>query len=83
MLRNGIDMEIDKNLASEYFDQNGRSLHDLCENPTLLVFLRHQGCTFCRETVSELSEKKEQFESTGIKIAFVTGNKKINKMMLN
>ena len=28
----------------------------LGERPTLLVFLRHFGCTFCRETVADLRE---------------------------
>jgi hypothetical protein len=33
------------------------SLRDqLGERPTLLVFLRHFGCTFCRETVADLRE---------------------------
>jgi hypothetical protein len=33
------------------------SLRDqLGDRPTLLVFLRHFGCTFCRETVAELRE---------------------------
>ncbi len=65
-------MQIDYELTSEYFDQHGNSLYNLCKHPTLLVFLRHQGCTFCRETVSELKEHEELFETTGIKIAFVT-----------
>jgi hypothetical protein len=32
----------------------------LSEEPTLLVFLRHFGCMFCRETVSDLRKAAEE-----------------------
>ncbi|TWU37025.1 peroxiredoxin-like family protein [Novipirellula artificiosorum] len=32
------------------------------EQPVLLVFLRHLGCTFCRETLADLSTRREQVE---------------------
>ena len=50
----------------------GESLADLArENKVLLVFLRHFGCTFCRETMDNLAEKREEIESTGVKIVLV------------
>ena len=37
----------------------GRLRHQLGEGPTLLVFLRHFGCIFCRETLADLREATE------------------------
>ena len=39
--------------------------------PTLVVFLRHFGCTFCRQTMAEVGECRPQIESSGTAIAFV------------
>lgn len=39
--------------------------------PTLLVFLRHFGCTFCREALHELSEKRALIEKQGVKLILV------------
>lgn len=39
--------------------------------PVLLVFLRHVGCTFCREALADLSEKRELIESTGTQLVLV------------
>ncbi len=39
--------------------------------PILLVFLRHFGCTFCREALHDLSMKKESYENEGVKLLFV------------
>jgi hypothetical protein len=40
-------------------------------SPTLVVFLRHFGCTFCRQTMAEVAERRLQIESSGTLIAFV------------
>jgi hypothetical protein len=40
-------------------------------SPTLVVFLRHFGCTFCRQTMAEVSELRPQIEAGGTRIAFV------------
>ena len=40
-------------------------------SPVLLVFLRHFGCTFCRETMTELAEEKKKIESLGVQIVVV------------
>lgn len=37
----------------------------------LLVFLRHFGCTFCRETMTKLAREKAKIESEGVKIVLV------------
>ncbi len=39
---------------------NGETLYELSQrNNTLLIFVRHFGCTFCRETVSEIAKLEE------------------------
>lgn len=39
--------------------------------PTMLVFLRHFGCTFCREALGDLAERRADIEKTGTRIALV------------
>lgn len=56
----------------EVSDQHGRSLDSLTrEQPVLLVFLRHSGCTFCREAATDVSEQREAIEREGVTPAFV------------
>ena len=53
-------------------DQRGRSLDQLSrERPVLLVFLRHLGCTFCREAAKDVSVQREAIEREGVTPAFV------------
>ncbi|MEO1514969.1 MAG: SelL-related redox protein [Bacteroidota bacterium] len=42
-----------------------------CKQPVLMVFLRHLGCVFCKEALSEISEKRANIEGKGIQIVFV------------
>ncbi|MEQ1949762.1 MAG: peroxiredoxin-like family protein [Bryobacteraceae bacterium] len=52
--------------------QSGRSLGDLCNSgPVLLVFLRHAGCTFCRETLDDIAQTRSDIEKDGIRIVLV------------
>jgi peroxiredoxin len=63
---------IDARVLSAYTSQSGQSLAALiAERPVFLVFLRHFGCTFCREAVAEISEKRRQIEAQGTPLAFV------------
>jgi peroxiredoxin len=39
--------------------------------PVLLVFLRHVGCTFCREALADLSAHRAKIEETGTQIVLV------------
>ena len=41
------------------------------QSPLLLVFLRHFGCTFCREAVADLSARKDQIDARGVRVVFV------------
>lgn len=53
-------------------DQTGMNPFDLSmRKPVLLVFLRHFGCTFCRETLSILAKKKAEMERQGVEPVFV------------
>lgn len=53
-------------------DQEGRSLRQICDDrPTLVCLLRHNGCTFCRETIAELGRQKDQVLRAGLAIAVV------------
>ncbi len=55
--------------------QNGETLQELSsQNPLLVVFLRHAGCTFCREAVSDISRQRSEIERHGTRIAFVALN---------
>jgi peroxiredoxin len=67
---------IDTTTAAQYLQammtQDATSVYDLSiKNPVLLVFLRHFGCTFCREALSDIAEKRQEIEATGVNIVFV------------
>lgn len=50
-------------ILKHYQDQYGRSLDEIFSNTTLLlVFLRHNGCTFCRETLKDLSKIQDELK---------------------
>jgi hypothetical protein len=40
-------------------------------SPLMLVFLRHFGCTFCRETLADIARQKDAIAATGAQVAFV------------
>ena len=64
--------KISPQLLNSYKTQTGQSLAELSnERPVLLVFLRHFGCTFCREAVVEITELRRQIEAKGTQLAFV------------
>ncbi|MCS7469245.1 AhpC/TSA family protein [Stieleria sp. ICT_E10.1] len=41
------------------------------QHPVLVVFLRHSGCTFCREALQDLREQRDQIEAKGTRIVLV------------
>lgn len=64
--------QVDPALLNAYTSQTGQTLASLIEDrPVLLVFLRHFGCTFCREAVAEISEQRRAIEAQGAPLAFV------------
>jgi hypothetical protein len=52
--------------------QSGESLVSLSEaSQLLLVFLRHAGCTFCREALGNIARARPVIERTGARIVLV------------
>jgi len=52
--------------------QCGEKLVDLSASaPVLLVFLRHAGCTFCRETLGDIAQARHAIEKTGTRVVLV------------
>lgn len=48
------------------------SLRELADKtPTLIVFLRHLGCPFCRDTLAKLSQQRRSIEARGVAIVLV------------
>ena len=56
----------------EYRTETGRTLLDLAdESPVLLIFLRHFGCSFCRQTLDDVSRIRARIEGQGVRPVFV------------
>jgi peroxiredoxin len=52
--------------------QRGATLVALSQaSPLLLVFLRHAGCTFCREALGDIARARPAIEDAGIRIVLV------------
>jgi len=52
--------------------ESGASLLALVEaSPVLLVFLRHFGCSFCRQAISDVADLKGELEKRGVRPVFV------------
>lgn len=53
-------------------DQRGESLEQISmANPVMVVFLRHFGCTFCREALSDLGRLRPEIEKLGTQLAII------------
>ncbi len=63
---------IEEDLMAEMQCSNGQSLKDMSENQAImLVFLRHFGCSFCRQALNEISKMYDSVLSEGTEIVFV------------
>lgn len=64
--------------------ENGASFIDLITSSSvLLVFLRHAGCTFCREALSDIAANRGLIEESGTRIVLVhMGDRTEMKAML-
>jgi AhpC/TSA family len=52
--------------------ESGASLLELVEaSPVLLIFLRHFGCSFCRQAISDVAELREELVRRGVRPVFV------------
>ncbi len=60
------------NILRQYYDQNNKSLDEIFNDTTLLlVFLRHNGCTFCRETLQDLSNIQNELNVLQVELVLV------------
>ncbi len=67
-----FEQEADGNAMATLRSNFGHSLHDMsCAAPVLVVFLRHLGCTFCRETLADLRSVRSEILGQGVHIALV------------
>lgn len=59
-------------MLAEVRTESGRTLLELSEeSPLLLVFLRHFGCTFCRQAISDIAEISGRLGKLGVRPVFV------------
>jgi len=63
--------EIEQALAAIH-TESGAGLLALAEaSPVLLVFLRHFGCPFCRQMISDVADLRGELETRGVRPVFV------------
>ncbi len=63
---------MDEELLSNMELNTGETLFDYSlQHPVLLVFLRHFGCTFCREALADIAKQRDNIEGQGTRIVFV------------
>jgi len=57
---------------SDVTTEAGNNLLALSEaSPVLLIFLRHFGCSFCRQTISDIAGLREEMQARGVRPVFV------------
>ena len=67
-----LDISAISNVLDRALTQSGESIVELsAAAPVLLVFLRHAGCTFCREALGDISGSRLAVEQGGIRIILV------------
>ncbi|MCB0546898.1 MAG: redoxin domain-containing protein [Phaeodactylibacter sp.] len=63
---------LNEELLSRMVLNTGETLFEFSlGQPVLLVFLRHFGCTFCREALADISKQRSEIEEQGSRIVFV------------
>ncbi|MEL6670934.1 MAG: SelL-related redox protein [Bacteroidota bacterium] len=69
---NVLDFPVPEQLLRSAKTHDERNLWDMSHQaPTLLVFLRHFGCTFCRESLVDIREQRKEIEADAPNICFV------------
>ncbi len=59
-------------VLQEFRTESGRTLLSLVdESPVLLIFLRHFGCSFCREALERVSKIRQELRERGVRPVFV------------
>jgi len=68
----GLCSEHNLDLLNLYETDKNENLKSISDSqPTMLIFLRNFGCTFCKETLHIVNSLKSEIESQGTKIIFV------------
>lgn len=68
-------------LLSLYETNKGNNLLSLSQSqPVMLVFLRHFGCVFCKETLSCINQYKQEISNKGTKLVLVHMSDEISAM---
>jgi hypothetical protein len=58
--------------VKECRSHRGATLAEIsAEQPVLTIFLRHTGCTFCREAIDDISRQRGRIEAMGVQLAVV------------
>lgn len=66
------ECEISESALSQAQTQSGETLSELSRRgPVLVVFLRHSGCTFCRQALADLAACRQAITAAGVTIALV------------
>ncbi|MFZ4597186.1 MAG: SelL-related redox protein [Terrimicrobiaceae bacterium] len=69
---NSDPLPSEETLLREAETSDGSNIADLSrKQPLLLVFLRHSGCTFCREALADLAAGRLEIEKNGTRLALV------------
>jgi peroxiredoxin len=73
MISEGVSSTGDVAKALAYIHtESGASLLALAEgSPVLLIFLRHFGCSFCRQAISDVADLREELARRGVRPVFV------------
>jgi peroxiredoxin len=63
--------EVAKALASVHTESGANLLALVEASPVLLIFLRHFGCSFCRQAISDVANLKSELAARGVRPVFV------------
>jgi peroxiredoxin len=57
---------------AEMTTNRGATVAELAaKKPVMLIFLRHFGCIFCREALTDIANRQKSIEQCGVKMVFV------------
>lgn len=63
---------VEPEILEAIYTSEDEDLYSLSKKqPVMLVFLRHFGCTFCREALSDLSKLRDDLEKRNVRLVLV------------
>ncbi len=64
--------QVDEDIMEMMQTNEGNNVKELSmKQPVLLVFLRHFGCVFCKESIMDISEMANKFDHNKVQLVFV------------